>query len=174
MFKELNILKPFFEAPARRFNVREVARILGITPATASKKLKELAKMRILEYKKERILDLYKANLDSEEYRDLKLYYTIRLMKESGLVGALNKFYLKPSIVLFGSAASGTDTETSDIDIVIISEKTDRFPQEKDFERKLKRKLQMFAVSEIKDLKNPHLINNVLNGIVIQGEIKWI
>ena len=26
----------------------------------------------------------------------------------------------------------------------------------------------------IKDLKNEHLINNVLNGIVIQGELKWI
>lgn len=174
MFKELNTLKPFFESPTRQFNVREIARILKITPATASKKLKEFAKKGIITYKKERILDLYRANIDSDEYRDLKLYYTIRKLKESGFISALNRFYLKPSIVLFGSAAFGMDTETSDIDIVIISEKKDEFPHQEEFEKKLGRKLQIFAVTDIKGLKNPHLINNVLNGIVMQGEIKWI
>ncbi len=174
MFKEINILKPFFESPARQFNVREAARLLKINPATASKKLKEFAKKGILTYKKERILDLYRANLDSDEYRDLKIYYTIRKIKESGLIAALNTFYLKPAIVLFGSAAFGMDTETSDIDIVIISEKEDEFAHQKEFEKKMGRKLQIFAVNDLKNLKNPHLINNVLNGIVIQGEIKWI
>lgn len=174
MFKEINVLTPFFESPTRQFNVREFARLLKITPATASKRLKLLAKNGILAYKKERIFDLYKANRDNDEYRDLKVYYTIRKLKESGFINALNKFYLKPAIALFGSAAFGIDTETSDIDIVVVGEKKNDFPYQAEFEKKLGRKLQIFAVSEIKCLKNPHLINNVLNGIVIQGEIKWI
>lgn len=174
MFNELNILKLFFESPTRQFNVREAARQLKITPATASKKLKLLAKRGILSYRKENVLDFYRANLDNDEYRDLKVFYLIRKLKESGFVEALNRFYLKPTIVLFGSAAVGLDTETSDIDLVVISEKTIEFPGVKAFEEKLGRPLQIFAVNDIKDMKNPHLINNVLNGLIMQGEIRWI
>lgn len=174
MFKELNILKLFFENPNKEFNVREVARLLKISPATASKKLKRLAKANILKKRKERILTLYKANLDNDFYRDLKIFYNIRKIKESGFLNALNKFYLKPVVILFGSCAYGIDTETSDFDLLIISEKTVKFPNIQKFEKKLNRKIQLFIVKEIKELKNKHLINNILNGIVLQGKIKWI
>lgn len=174
MFKELNILKIFFEEPTREYNVREVARILKIAPATASKELKKLVKEGLLKDRKERILNLYKTNLGSEIYKDTKLYYNIRKLKESGLIDALNKFYLKPTIILFGSGSYGNDTETSDLDLLIISEKTKEFQEIKEFEKKLNRRLQMFIVKDIRDLKNKHLINNILNGIVLQGQVKWI
>jgi len=174
MFKKLNILKIFFEEPTREFNVREVARILKIAPATASKELKELVKQSILKETKQKIFNLYKANLESDFYRDLKIYYNLRKIKDSGLLEALNKFYLKPTIVLFGSVASGLDTETSDFDLLIISEKIKEFPESREFEKKLNRKLQIFVVENIKELKNKHLINNIINGITLQGKIKWI
>jgi predicted nucleotidyltransferase len=174
MLKEFNILKVFFEEPSKEFNVREVARRLKISPATASKDLKELNKKGILKKREERIFDLYMANSESDLYRDLKIFYNIRKIKESGLIESINKFYLKPTLILFGSASKGLDTETSDFDIVIISEKIKEFKDLKIFEEKLNRKLQIFAVKEIKNLKNRHLINNVLNGIVLQGEVKWI
>lgn len=174
MFKELNTLKIFFEEPTREFNVREIARILKISPATASKELKLLTKKSLLKERKERMLKLYKSNLDSDLYRDLKIFYNIRKVKDSGLLEELNKFYLKPTVVLFGSAAFGLDTETSDFDLLVVSETTKKFPELKKFEKKLKRKIQLFVVRKISDLKNEHLINNILNGIVLQGEIKWI
>ncbi len=173
MSKKLNILNIFFEEPTREFNVREVARILKIAPATASKELKKLAKEDILKERKLKIFNFYKANLESDKYRDLKIHYNIRKIKDSGLLDALNKFYLKPAIALFGSAASGLDTETSDFDLLIISENTKEFPEIKKFEKKLNRKLQIFTVKHIKDIKNEHLINNVINGITLQGQIKW-
>jgi len=173
MFKELNTLKLFFEEPTREFNVREVARILKIAPATASKDLKELAKKGFLIERGERNLILYKASLENENYRDLKIYYNIRKIKDSGLIDALNKVYLKPTIALFGSAITGMDTETSDFDVLIISEKTAGFEKEK-FEKKLNRKLQLFIIRDIRAIKNEHLINNILNGITLQGTIKWI
>jgi len=173
MFKKLNILKLFFEEPTREFNVREVARILKISPATASKELKNLAKKGVLKERKERVLNLYKANLEDDLYRDIKIFYNLRKIKDSGLLKELNKFYLKPTIVLFGSCAYGTDTKTSDFDLLIISEKT-KVLDVKKFEKKIKRKIQLFVVKDIKDLKNKHLINNVLNGITIQGKVKWI
>ncbi len=174
MFKELNILKLFLEEPAREFNVREVARLQKISPATASKELKAFARQDLLQERKERMLILYKANLESSSYKDVKVFYSIRKIKTSGLLDALNRFYLKPAIVLFGSAATGLDTETSDFDLLVVSEKNSAFPEIKKYEAKLNRGLQIFAVKSIKELKNEHLINNIINGISLQGKIKWI
>jgi len=173
MFKELNVLKIFFEEPTREYNVREMARILKIAPATASKELKKMAKAGFLKEREERILILYSANLEGELYKDTKIYYNIRKLKESGLIDALNKFYLKPTIFLFGSSSYGEDIEASDLDLLIISEKTKEFPKTKEFDKKLNRKVQIFAVKDIKDIKNKHLINNIINGVHIQGEIIW-
>ncbi len=75
---------------------------------------------------------------------------------------------------MFGSCAYGMDTETSDYDLLIISEKTKEFPNIRKFEKNIKKKIQIFVVKNIKDLKNKHLVNNILNGIIIQGRIKWI
>ncbi len=174
MFKKLNILRLFFEEPTKEFSVRETARFLGIAPATASKDLKSLAEKRFLKERKERILKLYKADLESALYRDSKLFYNIRKLRETGFIGALNSFYLKPAIVMFGSCASGTDTETSDFDLLLVSEKTDEFPYTRKFEKKLNRSIHIFVVRTIKDLKNKHLINNIVNGITIQGNVRWI
>ncbi|MGE0792815.1 MAG: ArsR family transcriptional regulator [Candidatus Woesearchaeota archaeon] len=171
MFKELNILKLFFEEPRREFNVREIARILKISPATASKELKELVEKNILSYKKERIYHLYQANFNSEEYKDIKIYYNIRKLKISNLINEINKFYLHPTIILFGSCSKGEDIETSDIDLVIISEKTKEFPKLKEFEKILNKELQIFNIRKISEIPNKHLINNILNGINIQGGI---
>src|SRR3989344_2425774 len=165
MFKELNILKVFFESPNKGFNVREIARILKIAPATASSKLKKFANRGLLKEKSERNLLIYRANLEKEEYRDLKVYYNIRKIKESGLIEELNKFYIKPSIILFGSASFGLDTEDSDIDLVVLSEKDKEFTNVGKYEKSINRRLQLFIIKDIKNLKNEHLINNVLNGI---------
>jgi len=174
MFKELNILKVFLEDPYRGFNVREIARILKIAPATASKKLKNFAKKGLLKEKKDRTYNLYKANVDSDAYRDIKVFYNINKLKNSGIIESLNKYYVKPTIILYGSASDGFDTKDSDIDLVIISEKISEFPELKKFEKKLNKEIQIFNIKNLKDLKNEHLINNVLNGIVLQGKIKWI
>ncbi len=174
MFEILNILKPFFEEPRREFNLREFARVINKAPSTTTIKLKKLVELGIIKERKEWNLKLYKANLENDLYRDLKVFYNIRKLKESGLIDELNKYYLKPTIVLFGSCSKGIDTEDSDIDLLIISEKTKEFPNEKKFEKKLKRALHVFVVKDLKEIKNEHLINNILNGIIIQGAIRWI
>lgn len=174
MFKELNILRPFLENPTKQYGVREIARIINITPATASKNLKAFTKKNILTYKKEKNYDLYKSNIENQKYRDLKVYYSITKIRESKFIEEINKEYIKPTIILFGSTATGYDTKESDIDIVIISENTFEFSKQKELEKELEKELQLFIVKDLKDLKNPHLINNVLSGILLQGEIKWI
>ncbi|MEA3229944.1 MAG: ArsR family transcriptional regulator, partial [archaeon] len=163
MFKKINTLRPFFDAPNTEFNVREIARMLKITPATASKRLKELKDAGFIKYRKERIFDLYKADLDSEEYRNLKIYSTIRMLNSTGFIEALNRFYLKPAIIMFGSASKGLDIEASDIDFLIITENKRQIPDIDKFEKKLNRKIQLFIHKNIKEIKNEHLINNMIN-----------
>ena len=174
MFNELNNMRLFFEEPSREFNVREIARLLKISPATASKYLKEMEKAGLLKEREERMLKLYRADMESDYYRDAKVFYNIRKIRNSGLIKALNRFYLMPSIIMFGSCASGMDTETSDVDLLVISEKTQEFSGSGTFERKMNRKVHIFCSRNIKDLKNEHLANNISNGIMIQGSVKWI
>ena len=174
MFKELNILSLFFNDPEREFNVREVARILKISPATASTKLSYFHHQKVLKYRLERNIDLYGANIEEQKYRDLKQYYTITKIRESGFIEYLNKTYLLPTVILFGSAATGYDILKSDIDVVVITEKSDVHDSFLKYERILHKKIQLFVVKNLADLKNDYLINNVLNGIVLQGEIQWI
>ncbi|MBI5797292.1 nucleotidyltransferase domain-containing protein [Candidatus Woesearchaeota archaeon] len=174
MFQEINRLKPFLESPLKDLGVREYARIAKMSPATASQILKDFARKGVLKEKKERIFILYKANLENELYKDIKIFYNIRKLKDSGLIESLNQFYLKPTIIFFGSGAKGEDIEESDLDLVIISEKTKEFPDEKIFEKRTNRKLQLFRIKNLKELKNEHLINNVLNGITIQGQLQGI
>ncbi len=173
MFKELNILKPFFKDQSREYNVRELAKILRLAPATVSKKLKEFNKKNILVHRKERNLDLYKSNLESDSYLDLKVYYNIQKIRKSGILEEINQFYLKPAIVFFGSGSNGMDALDSDFDFLIISEKTKSYNLDK-YEKKLDKKIQLFVYKNIEQIKNKHLVNNMLNGIVLQGEIKWI
>ena len=174
MFKELNTMSFFFDEPTKEFHVREAARLLKLAPATVSANFKSLEKIGLLKQRKDQIFMLYKANLESDFYCDLKRFYNVRKIKDSGLIAELNKFYLKPTIVLFGSFASGLDTEESDIDLLIISEKNKAFEKQDEFEKNLKRRIQLFVVQDIKDLKNKHLVNNILNGLVLQGGIRWI
>ncbi|MEK6907535.1 MAG: winged helix-turn-helix domain-containing protein, partial [Nanoarchaeota archaeon] len=99
MFKEFKTLKIFFEEPSREFNVREIARILKKSPTTISKNLKNFSEIGILKERKERIFNLYKANLENDYYRDIKVFYAIRKIKDSGFLEEINKFYLKPAVI---------------------------------------------------------------------------
>lgn len=171
MLKILNELSVFFEDCYKEFSVREYARISKIAPPTASKLLKNYEKKGLLKLREDRRHLLFKLNRESKTLRDLsKIYWQEKL---SNLINSLNNFYFKPTIILFGSFSKLEYNKDSDIDLVIISENTKDFEKLKDFEKTLKREIQMFVVKNIKNLKNEYLINNVLNGFVLQGEIKW-
>ena len=171
MDKEL--MEIFFNEPKKKFNTREIARILSISPTTATNLLKNLVIKEVIFGTVERNMNLYKANTEGELYKDLKIFYNIRKIKDSGLIDALNEFYLKPTIVLFGSASRGEDDTTSDIDLFILSEKTTEFPKLKFFEKILNREIQLIVADSVEKINNKYLTNNILNGIKLQGELKW-
>jgi len=172
MLKIFNNLKPFFENIYAEFGVREYAREIKVSPPTASSILSAFEKNNLLSIQKMRGFNLYRAKTDNSQFVDLLKFYNVSKIKTSGLIDYLNKYYLKPTIVLFGSFAKGENVPESDIDLCIISEKTS-LPDLKNFEKKLHHQIQIFAVRKLSDLKNPHLIQNIVNGTILQGELEW-
>src|SRR3989344_9340729 len=119
MLDILNNLAPFFEDSYRSISVREYAKLVKISPPTASKVLKEFTKERYLQQRRERRHLFFTLNADNEIVIDLcRLYWKQRLQKfsqefQAKLTGA--------SGILFGSLAKAEAKPNSDIDFVILA-----------------------------------------------------
>ncbi|MBS3094726.1 nucleotidyltransferase domain-containing protein, partial [Candidatus Pacearchaeota archaeon] len=165
-FNELRILKPFFEDPEKKFQIREVSRAIKINPTTIRKYLNEFVQYGYLKIKKENIYPSYSTNF-SKQYLNLKLFYNLEKIRNSGIIEEIEKEFEYPAIILFGSYSKARDFSSSDIDLCIISEVDKEFNSSK-YEKMLNRKIQIhkFNKKEIKSMKekNKELINNILNG----------
>ena len=171
MLEIINNLKPFFEDCYRRINVREYSRIMKISPPTASKVLFNLNKKDLLLMEKDRNYIFFYANKNYNIFIDLsRIYWKVKL---KDLTETLSRNTTSPSIILFGSLSKAETKSDSDIDICIIGHKKGKICLcLKDFENKLKRKIQMFFFTSIKDIKNKELANNIINGCLIEGKLR--
>ena len=168
MLKIINNLKPFIEDCYRRISVREYSRLMKITPPTASKTLSELNKEELLSVEKDRNYIFYYANKNNKIFIDLsRIYWKIRL---NDLAKFLDKGLINPSIILFGSLSKAENKLDSDIDICIIGHQKEI--NLKNFEKLLKRKIQLFFFSSINRIKSKELANNIINGCLINGRFR--
>jgi len=168
MLNIINNLKPFFEDCYRRINVREYSRIMKISPPTASKLLSSYNKEKLLQVEEDKNYIYYYANKDGKDFIDFsRIYWRNRF---SEILDYLDKNLLSPTIILFGSLSKAETKEDSDIDLCIISYKKDLKLSE--FEKKLKRKIQLLFFNSIKNISNKELSNNILNGYILKGRIK--
>lgn len=168
-----NIIILFLENVHKEFHIREIARIVKKAPTTVSKYLYKLEKERLLISKFERNHKIFIANIENENFKDLKIYYNIKKIRSSGLLSHLEEGFNHPeAIVLFGSFRKGEDIEKSDIDLLIITSLKKNLDLSR-FEKKLRHNIQPFLLSknEIDSLKkkNKELLNNMINGIVLYG-----
>jgi len=177
MFENMNILIPFFKEPGRRFHLRELAKILKLSPATIKKKTAELGGRNLILKNKERNLVLFSANVDNPNFREFKKSYSVQMLMNSGLVEFLEKEFNYPAIILFGSTAKAEDTLSSDIDVFILSENKKQVDLV-EFEKKLDKKIQLLVMNsdgfENAKKSNPNLINNILNGVKLSGFFRVI
>lgn len=167
MLNYINNLSAFFEDCYRRINVREYAKIMDISPPTASKVLTKYFKEGILIKEAERNYLFFHVNNKSKEFIDLsKIYWQLKL---KDLIQYIEKITISPTIVLFGSLAKAEVKIDSDIDLGIFGHK--RKLNLTNFEKKIKRKIQIFWFSSINDIKNKELANNVINGYILRGKL---
>ena len=165
------IIEYFFVKPNAKLRVRGIERTLKLPLPSVIRYCKELEKEGILTTIKTGNVNFYTANRSSEEYLLEKKLYNIKKIYASELIEYLRQELSNPSIVLFGSFAKGEDTEESDIDLYVETPSKKKIILEK-FEKLLKRKIQVFHHKNLKEFSNPHLANNILNGITLNNYIE--
>ena len=167
MLNIVNNLKPFIEDCYKRINVREYARLLRVSPPTASKMLDEHEKEGILIKEKDRNYLFFHANNKNKVFIELsRIYWFIKL---NNLLEYFEKELVNPTVILFGSLSKAESKIDSDIDIAIFASKKDL--NIKQFEDKLKRKLQIFLFNSINEIPSKELTNSIINGYVLKGRI---
>lgn len=161
MLKIINNLKPFFEDCYREINVREYARLKGISAPTASNILKKYFKEGLLKKKEDKGYLLFRANRESKILKDMsRIYWYIKL----------NKYFEDfKTIILFGSLSKLENNKNSDIDIFLTPKRKIDIPK---IERTLKRSIQSFSYNSINEIKNNELKKNILNGYILKGRLK--
>ncbi len=169
MLNIFNNLDVFFENSYKKISVREYSRIKKVSPPTASKLLKEYTKKGLLKFKKDRIYYFFYPNINSDLFIDLSKIYWKEKIKKSGLIEYLKKELIDPKIILFGSLSKGEIKENSDIDLAVFSI-TKKDLDLKKYEKKLKRKIDLFLFENLSEIKSEHLKNSILNGFRIEGE----
>lgn len=167
MLEIINNLTPFFEDCYRRISVREYAKIIKVSPPTASKILMEYHKEGLLKKQEDRNYLFFFTNKENKVFIELSKMYWMDKLKE--VVEYIENKTVNPTIILFGSLSKAEVTPDSDIDITIISSKKNISLE--DYEKKLKRKIQVFWFDNFKEIPK-ELKNNILNGYSLSGKVE--
>ncbi len=162
------ILKLFFDRPLHNFQLREISREIGLALPSVRNHVISLVKERFVIKEHPGIYDSYKAST-SETFRRHKKHDMILRIQESGLLEALDDVFAPSAVVLFGSASNGHDTEKSDIDLLIVAE--ERLFDASRFEKILKREVSLQFNPDPKKIE-PGIMNNIINGVVLDGYLK--
>jgi len=167
----LRVMGLFFNYPEKRFHLRELERLSGLSMPGVRKIVQKMEKENLLLSKKENVVKNYYA-ARNEKFISLKRAYNLYSIFTSGLLNFLKEIYEEPeSIILFGSFSKGEDISKSDIDIAIITRKRESTDLSA-FEKKLGRKIRLYEIKIEK--AEPEFLNTLANGIVLYGYFKVI
>jgi predicted nucleotidyltransferase len=118
----VKILELLMFDPLSEFHLREIARRTRVSPPYVKKELDQLKKIGLVKDSAQGNLKLYRINKESPIIEDIKRIF----LKTDSLGGLLTKELsdlgkIKFALI-YGSFARGDETETSDIDLMIIGE----------------------------------------------------
>ena len=168
MFKILNNLKPFFEDCYSRISVRQYAKLMKIAPATASALLKNYEKEELLIREKYRNYMMFYANKNDKIFIGMSRLYWLNVLQD--LVNFIESKTVNPAIVLFGSLSKSEVKPDSDIDLAIFT--SSKKINLENFEKKLKRNIQVFWYTSLKSIGSEEIANSIINGYVLAGRLK--
>ncbi len=166
---KLKILELFFEEPNRNFHLRQISRLTKTAVTSARKYLDELLQENLIVKDTKTIYPTYLANETNTIFRIYKQQNTTLKLFSSGLIDYLEEKTMPKCIILFGSMSKGEHNKNSDTDLFIQSKDQDLNLEQ--FEKKLKHKINILFEPELKNL-NQGLLNNILNGSVLSGQIR--
>lgn len=116
------ILAHFLANPGTSFHIKQLARLLSVSPASVSSAVKSFEEDGLLLKEEKGLAHIYTLNTDNSIVKPLKKAYGLAFVLSSK---PAEKFLqINPSIIslaLFGSYADGNFDEKSDIDILIVT-----------------------------------------------------
>ena len=76
---------------------------------------------------------------------------------------------MNPVVILFGALEKAEAKADSDIDIAVFTA-TEKEADLEQYKKKLHRDIQLFVFKNRDAIKNPELLNSILNGVKISGD----
>jgi predicted nucleotidyltransferase len=108
------IIEFIVDNPSKKMKVRELAKLLKISPAYVSRTLKTLVRDDVIKDNK--------VNLSNPYVRVLKIFFNIKKLIDKNTIRKLKKLKVLGAGI-YGSWANGTNFEDSDLDIWIKTSK---------------------------------------------------
>jgi len=162
------ILELFMEHPTTDYSARGIARELNLSHATVIKYVNLISKLGLIKTNDRTLYDTYFADATNEIFKLHKKNYVVYRIIKTGLVQYLRDLVLPSSIVLFGSCAKGTFTQSSDVDIFIEARQS-KLNLTK-FEKRIGKHINPLFEQNIRKLSGKLRVN-IINGVVLYGSI---
>ena len=160
----------FFENPTKEHYLIDLSRTIKLSHTSVKNNINQLLKeefiIETIEKKGSRKFPIYKANINNNKYKQYKRIFNQLSIIDSGLIEYLEQEITPNNIILFGSYQRGEDIEDSDIDLFIESKNKEL--NLRNFEKKLKRRIQIHFKENFSSYPK-ELKNNIINGIIIYG-----
>lgn len=115
------ILEAFILSPEGEFHIRGLARETDLSPAFVSKALKMMESQGIVKHKAIANIKLYSISRNSPIYPEIKKIL-LKTTLLPNLIGEQMKKHNIKYALIFGSFASGKESNASDVDLLVIGD----------------------------------------------------
>jgi predicted nucleotidyltransferase len=183
MYDKTIVLKAYTGNCRQGFHVRELAKILNISPSAVSYMTKNLEKQRILNCRTEGRNRKYFINFTNPAAKTLvagaEMTKAAELIRKHIIIKKLaDEIDFNGVTLIFGSFAKNTAKEESDIDLLLIGKKDRKIGKNiYDFGKLYRRQIHLISMTDDDFLKNEkkEFVNEVIkNHVVLGGAEKFV
>lgn len=161
------VLSFLLDHPDKVFYDREISRLSGVSRAGTNFALRDIYKEGLIKREKRGRMYFYSIDIANPLIKQLKI--TQNITRLSNLLEKLKPFSLK--VILYGSAAKGTNTQESDLDLFILTREKNEI-KKIIFESSLREKIQYVSQTPNEYARSKEE-NPVFHKEISEGIILW-
>lgn len=164
-----DLVRQFFEYPTNSFQIRGLAKELRLPKTTVNYQLNHLLKEEVIVRERKGVFPNFRANDTNEVYRFYKRYDFLKRLMECKLLDYIEHQVTPQCIFLFGSFAKAEYGKESDIDLFVQAKEAHLDLRK--YEKALGHTINILFEPNVQKLSS-ELLNNIVNGIRLQGFLK--